>query len=46
MKFQDLLQVTAVSHGEDDVGNSPGDKDEDDAGYVCESGETSRPVYD
>lgn len=45
IKLPDRL-VIALSHGEDGVGNSPKDEDEDEAGCVGESGEAARPVYD
>ncbi len=45
MKLPDRL-VIALSHGEDDVDNSPDDKDEDEAGCVGKSSEAPRPIYD
>lgn len=45
MKLPDRL-VTPLSHGEDDVGDSPDCKDEDEAGCVGESSEAPRPVYE
>lgn len=45
IKLPDRL-VIALSHGEDDVDNSPDGKDEDEAGCVGESSEAPRPVHD